>query len=90
MSNFAKSGLAFQRIPSDSTLCSSQDSHYSTVDDLENNPFDGKKSWDEFKREYYLMEKRMKKALESLHVILIEFTKQISLNEYRFFLVVLA
>jgi uncharacterized protein YeaO (DUF488 family) len=81
MTNFVKSGLGFQRVPSDSTLASTQDSYVSPIEDLEGNPFEGKKSWDEFKKEYYQLEKKIKKALENLHVILIEFTKHISLAD---------
>ena len=83
MSNSAKTGLAYQRVPTDSTIASTQDSYFAGADDLEGNPFDGKKSWDEFKKEYYHLEKKMKKSLESLHIILIEFTKHISLAEYK-------
>ena len=82
MSNLTKNGISFHRLPTDSTDISSQDSRLTIGEDLENNPFDGKKSWDEFKREYYLIEKKIKKGLESLHLTLIEFTKHISLAEY--------
>ena len=82
MSNSVKSGLAYQRVATDSSIASTQDSCFAGTNDLEGNPFDGKKSWDEFKKEYYHLEKKMKKSLESLHVILIEFTKHISLAEY--------
>ena len=51
-----------------------------TIDDS-NNPFAVKKSWDEFKKEYYQLEKKIKKSLENLHLIQIEFTKHISLME---------
>jgi len=81
MSALAKSSIAFQRLSPESTANSTQDSLFG--DDLEGNPFDGKKSWDEFKKEYYQIEKKIKKALESLHLILIEFTKQISLADSR-------
>ena len=51
-----------------------------TLDDG-NNPFDQRKTWDEFKKEYYQLEKKIKKSLENLHLIQIEFTKHISLIE---------
>lgn len=82
MSNLVKGSLASQRTPSDSTLASVQDSSYfGANEDLEANPFDGKKSWDEFKKEYYQLEKKVKKALENLHVIMIDFAKHISLSK---------
>lgn len=80
MSNLEKSGLVSQRASTDS-IASTQDSYFVASDDLESNPFDGKRNWDEFKKEYYQLEKKIKKSLESLHVILIEFTKNISLAE---------
>lgn len=46
------------------------------------NIFDQRKNWDEFKKEYYQLEKKIKKALENLHSTQIEFTKHISLLEY--------
>jgi hypothetical protein len=52
-----------------------------TIEDS-NNPFAVKKSWDEFKKEYYALEKKIKKSLENLHLIQIEFTKHISFMEY--------
>lgn len=79
MSTLSKNGVAFQRFTNDSTDVSSQDSYLTIGEDLENNPFDGKKTWDEFKREYYVLEKKIKKGLETLHLTLIEFTKHISL-----------
>ena len=81
MSNLVKGALISQRTPSDSTLASVQDSYFGASEDLEANPFDGKKSWDEFKKEYYQLEKKIKKALENLHVIMIEFAKHISLSK---------
>lgn len=80
MSILVKGSLASQRTPSDSTLASVQDSYFGVNEDLEANPFDGKKSWDEFKKEYYQLEKKIKKALENLHVIMIDFAKHISLS----------
>ena len=47
----------------------------------ENDPFDKSLNWDDFKKEYYTLEKKIKKSLESLYLIQIEFTKQISLPE---------
>jgi len=44
-------------------------------------PFDKILNWDDFKKEYYALEKKIKKSLENLHLIQIEFTKQISLLE---------
>jgi hypothetical protein len=80
MSNLVKSSYGFQRTPSESTLASVQDTYFGAGEDLEANPFDGKKTWDEFKKEYYQLEKKVKKSLENLHVIMIEFAKHISLT----------
>ncbi len=80
MSSFLKSGSGFQRLPNNLPEISSHDSQI----DLEANPFDGKKTWDEFKKEYYSLEKKIKKGLESMHLTLIEFTKHISLAEYNY------
>ena len=82
MSNFTKSGSNFQSISTSSTARNSQDSIIDISTESECNPFDGKKSWEEFKREYYVFEKKIKKSLESLHLILIDFTRSISLGEY--------
>lgn len=82
MSNFIKSGAKFQSLSTGSTARNSQDSILEISGETEYNPFDGKKSWEEFKREYYLFEKKIKKSLESLHLILIDFTRNISLGEY--------
>ena len=51
------------------------------ITDNENNPFERILHWDDFKKEYYALEKKIKKSLENLHLIQIEFTKQISLLE---------
>lgn len=40
------------------------------------------KNWEEFKKDYYQLEKKIRKSLESLHHQLIEFSKQLSLSEY--------
>ena len=40
------------------------------------------KNWEEFKKEYYQLEKKIRKSLESLHHQQIEFSKQLSLSEY--------
>ena len=47
----------------------------------EKNPFDKSLSWDDFKKEYYTLEKKIKKSLENLYLVQIEFNKQISLLE---------
>lgn len=39
------------------------------------------KNWEEFKKEYYSLEKKIRKSLENLHHQLIEFSKQLSLTE---------
>ena len=51
------------------------------INENENNPFDRSFNWDDFKKEYYILEKKIKKSLENLYSIQIEFTKQISLLE---------
>jgi len=38
-------------------------------------------NWEDFKKEYSVLDKKIKKALENLHLIQIEFTKQISILE---------
>jgi len=81
MSNFTKSATKYHSLSIASTARNSQDSFIDISTESDSNPFDGKKSWDEFKREYYLFEKKIKKNLESLHLILIEFTRSISLGE---------
>jgi len=73
-----------QRYPKSPTTDGSgtgRDSISISINENDHNPFDKLLNWDDFKKEYYTLEKKMKKSLENLHLIQIEFTKQISLLE---------
>jgi hypothetical protein len=80
MTSLNQNKLEYQRIPNGTNELNHRDTFFLTINET-NNPFEQKKSWDEFKKEYYQLEKKIKKSLENLHLIQIEFTKHISLME---------
>jgi hypothetical protein len=76
-----KTANGFHDKPSDSYAIS-----FSTDDDEK---YKRSKNWEEFKKEYYQLEKKIRKSLESLHHQQIEFSKQLSLSEYPFMQILL-
>lgn len=81
MSSLNHNKVEYQRISNGSSELNHRDTFFININDS-NNPFEQKKSWEDFKKEYYQLEKKIKKSLENLHLIQIEFTKHLSLIEY--------
>jgi hypothetical protein len=80
MSSLILSKHDYEKIPNGTNELKQRDTCFIPINDSKN-PFEQRKSWDEFKKEYYQLEKKIKKSLENLHLIQIEFTKHISLME---------
>lgn len=60
----------------------SSDDYAITIGFDEDSKYKRLKNWEEFKKEYYLLEKKIRKSLENLQHQFIEVSKQLSLSEY--------